>query len=373
VPTLRERFSSTLPELLQDIGRLVECESPTGDPDAVARSATTVAEVGEGRLGVAPETLSVNGVTHLSWTFGVGPPRVLLLAHHDTVWPLGTLTHFPWSVTGGVARGPGCLDMKAGLAMALHALGSLENRDGVCLFVSGDEEAGSPSARPTYERLAPTLRAVLVTEPASDSGALKTSRAGVAHYELAVTGRAAHAGLDPENGVNATTEIASQVMALDELGRHSGVIVTPSVLRAGATTNTVPDTARLTVDVRAMHADAQAAVDRAITSLRTQDDRASLVVRRTLLVPPLEAARSDALFTLATSVAAEQGLASPERSTVGGGSDGNRLASLGVPTLDGLGAVGGGAHAEGEHVHVGSLADRTALLTGLLQRLQVAR
>src|SRR5690606_15072778 len=193
-------------DLVATIRTLVECESPTADHAAVARSADVVTAVGEALLGAAPERIVLDGGTHLRWRLG-DRTRVLVLAHHDTVWPLGTLERLPFAVAGGVLTGPGCFDMKAGLAMALHAIAGLDDRDGVTLLVTGDEEVGSPSSRGLIEDTARGARAALVLEASADGGALKLERKGVSLYEVVVAGLAAHAGLEPEKGVNATVEL----------------------------------------------------------------------------------------------------------------------------------------------------------------------
>src|SRR3569833_2200742 len=183
-------------DLLADARALIECESPSTDLAAVARSAEGVARVGAARRGVAPERIVLDGRTHLRWRLGTGPSRVLLLGHHDTVWPLGALADHPCTVEEGILRGPGCFDMKAGLVMAFHAAAGL---DGVTLLVTGDEELGSPSSRGLIEQEARAATAALVLEASAD-GALKTERKGVSLYEVRVAGRAAHAGLEPERG-----------------------------------------------------------------------------------------------------------------------------------------------------------------------------
>ena len=256
--------------VLDDLRELVECESPSADLAAVARSADVVARIGTARLGVAPEYVVVDGRTHLRWRLGTGPSRVLVLGHHDTVWPLGSLATHPWSVEGGVVRGPGCFDMKAGLAMAFHALADLDDRDGVTLLVTGDEEIGSPTSRALIEEEAREASAALVLEASADGGALKTARKGVSLYDVRVLGRAAHAGLEPELGVNATLELAHQALVVSALADPArGTTVTPTVMRAGTTTNTVPAEGSFAVDVRVRTPAEQERVDAALRSLRT--------------------------------------------------------------------------------------------------------
>ena len=360
-------MTPTLVDLLDDLRALVECESPSSDLEAVARSAEVVARVGTARLGVEPERIVLDGRTHLRWRLGGGAAPVLLVGHHDTVWPLGSLAARPFSVEDGVLRGPGCFDMKAGLAMAFHAAAGL---DGVTLLVTGDEELGSPSSRELIEDEARLAEAALVLEASADGGALKTERKGVSLYDVRVTGWAAHAGLEPERGTNATVELARQVLAVARLGdAAAGTTVTPTAARAGTTTNTVPAAGSLAVDVRVRTLAEQDRVDRAMRALVPVLPGAGVEVRGGPNRPPLEATASAALFERARAIAVRLGLPDLTCAAVGGASDGNFTAGVGTPTLDGLGAVGGGAHAEDEHVLVDALPGRTALLRALLEEL----
>ncbi|GAA4490932.1 M20 family metallopeptidase [Actinoallomurus oryzae] len=360
-------MTAALRDLLADARALIECESPSTDLAAVARSAEVVARVGAARLGVAPEQIVLDGRTHLRWRLGASPSRVLLLGHHDTVWPLGTLTDHPCTVEDGILRGPGCFDMKAGLVMAFHAAAGL---DGVTLLVTGDEEIGSPSSRELIEREARAATAALVFEASADGGAIKTERKGAAQYEVRVAGRAAHAGLEPHRGVNATLELAHQVLAVSELAdRTAGTTVTPTLARAGTTTNTVPAEGAFAVDVRARTVAEQERVDRAIRALRATVPGARVETTAGPSRPPLEAAASAPLYALLCRIATDRGLPEPARAAVGGASDGNLTAGVGTPTLDGLGAVGGGAHAADEHVLVEEMPARTALVRALVEQL----
>ena len=357
-------MTGSLDELLDDIRALVECESPSDDLEAVSRSADVVSAVGLARLGVAPERIVVEGRTHLRWRLGTGPSRVLLLAHHDTVWPRGTLARRPFSVSDGVLRGPGCFDMKVGLVMAFHAAAGLE---GVTVLVTGDEELGSPSSRELIEQEAAGVSAALVLEASADGGALKTERKGVSLYEVVLAGRAAHAGLEPEKGVNATLELAHQSLALAALADpDAGTTVTPTSARSGTTTNTVPAASRVAVDVRVRTVAEQDRVDAAVRALEPVLAGAGITVEGGPNRPPLEGRSSAALFERAVAVAASLGQPAPTSAAVGGASDGNVTAGVGAPTLDGLGAVGGGAHAEDEHVLVDHLVPRTQLLRALV-------
>ncbi|WP_239130353.1 M20 family metallopeptidase, partial [Actinoplanes nipponensis] len=364
------RMARRLPVLLADIEALVTCESPSSDPAALARSTELVAGLGERRLGRPPERVLAGGRTHLRWRFGPGPARVLLLGHHDTVWPLGSLATHPFAVTDGVLRGPGCVDMKAGLVLALHALAELGGPAGVTLLVTSDEELGSPSSRGLIEDEAAGCAAALVLEAAAAGGALKTERKGVSRYRLRVHGRAAHAGLEPERGVNATVELAHQVLALTALADPGrGTTVTPTLAEAGSSANTVPATAEVAVDVRVRDAAEQGRVDAALRSLRPVLPGARLELTGGPNRPPMAAPASAGLLRRAAQVARRLGLPEPIGAAVGGGSDGNFTAGIGTPTLDGLGAVGGGAHADDEHVLVDALPARAALIAGLIADL----
>jgi len=356
--------------MLDELAGLVQCESPSADRAALERSAATVAALGERLTGQAPELISDAGPTHLRWEFGSGPRQVLLVGHHDTVWPAGSLEDHPWSVTDGVARGPGCLDMKAGLVQMFHALSVLRDLDGVTVLVNGDEEVGSPTSAGLIEQAARRSAAALVLEMAADDGSLKTARKGVSLYEVQVTGRAAHAGLEPERGVNASVEAAHLVLALTELGDPAlGTTVTPTLLHAGTAANVVPARATLAVDARASSAAEQRRVDAALRDLVPVLPGAAVRAVPGPSCPPMEPAASAVLFATAQRLAGQLGLEPLRGAAVGGASDGNRTAGVGTPTLDGLGAVGGGPHADHEHVITATMPERAALLAALVAEL----
>ncbi|MFI8828218.1 M20 family metallopeptidase [Streptomyces sp. NPDC053431] len=360
--------------MLADLEELVTCESYSADHAAVARSARVVAAQGARLLGARPETVLTDGVTHVRWTFGT--PRVLLLGHHDTVWPIGSLKTHPWSLEQGIARGPGVFDMKAGLVQMFHALAALPSLDGVCVLVTGDEEVGSDTSRPLIEDLARRCAATFVLEPSAPGGALKTGRKGVSLYDITVHGRAAHSGLEPEKGVNAATELAHQILALSRIADSvtaatgPGTTVTPTLASAGTTANTVPARADLSVDVRVPSAAAQDAIDRLIRTLRPEHPGARLHVAGGPNRPPLDPEASHGLFALAGDIAARLGLDPLRQAAVGGASDGNYTAGAGCPTLDGLGAVGDGAHADHEHVVTATMPARARLLAHLVGAMQ---
>lgn len=366
-----------LPDLLADLRRLVECESPSVDLAAVTRSADLIAEIGTARLGISPERVEIDGCSHLRWRFGAGPNRIIILAHHDTVWPLGSLASHPWSIDGGVIRGPGTLDMKAGLVQAMYALSALRDRGvdlaGVCLLVTGDEEIGSPTSQVLIENEARGCAACFVLEGAGPGGTLKTGRKGTSTYRIEVGGRAAHAGAEPEKGINAAVQMAQLILAIAELGvpvlgaPDLGTTVTPTVAGAGTTTNTVPAAAFVTVDVRARTQAEQDRVHGAMLALRPTLPGAMLTVLGEPNRPPMEVTSGAELFGRAVALARRDGLGELVQISVGGASDGNFTAAIGVPTLDGLGAVGGGAHADDEHILLAELLPRTALLAALIQ------
>lgn len=358
--------------MVDELAALVACESPSGDTTATAACAGTVAEIGAGWLGAGPEVLEVEGRTHLLWSYG-STPRVVVLGHFDTVWPLGTLARWPFSIEEGRATGPGVFDMKAGVLIAFMSLSRLAQRDGLRLLLTSDEEIGSPTSRALIEETSRGAEAALVLEPGVGT-AVKTGRKGVSMYRLEVRGRAAHAGLEPERGVNAAVELAHQVIALERLGDATlGTTVTPTTAAAGTTTNTVPELAYVDLDVRAFTEDEQARVDERVRTLEAVLPGAALSVSGGVNRPPLDPAGSKELFSVACSVADELGQGPLEGATVGGASDGNFTAALGVATLDGLGAVGGLAHAEGEWADLAALPDRIDLVTALTGRLLSTR
>ena len=279
------------------------------------------------------------------------------------------MARWPFEVTDGRATGPGAFDMKAGLVQGLHALSLADSLDGVAVLVTTDEEIGSPTSRTLIEASARGARAALVLEP-SASGALKSARKGVSNYELVAHGRAAHAGLEPEKGVNAVLELAHQLLTLNALAADAaGATITPTLVSAGTTRNTVPAMAVAAIDVRVTTDADQDRIDAALRRTAAVLPGARLELRGGPNRPPLAASASADLVVRARRLAHDLGLAEPADVHVGGGSDGNFTAGIGVPTLDGLGAVGDGAHAEGEHVEVAAMPERGALVHGLVHEL----
>ncbi|MEU1507657.1 M20 family metallopeptidase [Kitasatospora sp. NPDC005748] len=354
-------------EMLKDLRTLVEVESPSRDLDALKASAEAVAGVVESRLGGRAVLVGTDAGPHVHWSGG-GEPKVLILGHHDTVFPLGTLRRRPFTVEGGHATGPGVFDMLGGLVQAVHGLAALDDLSGVEILVTADEEVGSGSSRALIEERARACGAVLVFEGAADGGALKTGRKGCGTFEVSVVGRASHAGLEPEAGVNALVEAAHQVLDIAALGRPEvGTTVVPTVASAGTLDNVVPAGATVTVDVRVESAGEKERIEAAFAALTPHLDGARITVRGSVGRPPMPASASAELFALA-----ERLLPGVGSMRVGGGSDGNFTAALGIPTLDGLGAVGGGAHADHEYLEVASMAERADLVAGLVTAIRNA-
>jgi glutamate carboxypeptidase len=372
-PGLVEKLRPRLDEMTSQLDDLVSCESPSDDPDLLARCGALVAELGVGLLGTEATPVEVQGRTHLVWRLGTAP-SVVLIGHYDTVWPAGTIERWPFSVdSSGRASGPGVFDMKAGIVQMFHALSvvppALLAPGGVAVVLTADEELGSQTSRRLIEETALGATAALVMEP-SARGALKVARKGTSMYQIHAVGRSAHAGLEPEKGVNAAVELAHQTLAVGRLGRPDlGTTVTPTVVSAGSTTNTVPASGVLHVDVRATEPVEQQRVDAEIRRLRPVLPDSRLKVEGGVNRPPLDRAVSSSLMALAVSVAQQLGLGPLRGVAVGGASDGNFTAGMGIPTLDGLGADGDGAHAEGEYALVGAMPERAALLAGLVAEL----
>ncbi len=369
------------PLLLSRLQQLVRQESPSenkaavnGAGDLVARWALAMG----GRLRRYPhkqhgDSLLIRFAPADAAARRLSP--VLLLGHLDTVWPVGTLARMPWRVTRDRIAGPGVFDMKAGVCMALAALGLLQSESAltqpVWLLLHGDEEIGSPASRSVTEAVASKSRAVFVLEPAQGpGGAYKTARKGVGHYRLLVQGVPAHSGVDFERGHSAVLELARQLIQLAGFTDPSrGITVNPGVISGGTLSNVIAGEAWAEIDVRVAHAADAARIDRQFRRLRAFDKACSLTITGGLNRPPMvRSPATAALFLQARALALDLGLNLEEAAT-GGGSDGNFTAALGLPTLDGMGAVGGGAHALDEHVLRAHLAPRIALLAAMLRQL----
>jgi glutamate carboxypeptidase len=368
-----------LEETLDLIRRLVECETPSGDAARIERFVELLASELDGAARI--RKLRGGGFgPHLRCEFHLGAGRkdgqILLLGHSDTVWPAGTLARRPFRQSKGRLWGPGVFDMKAGIAIAIEAVRVLAAlgrpvRRRIVLLLNSDEEVGSLTSRTLIEKEACRSVAVLVLEPATGlEGKLKTARKGVGVYTLRVQGRAAHAGVDFTAGANAVLELARQIQRVAGFTRLSrGLTVSPNVVRGGQRSNVIPDEAVAEIDVRVLRLADADDLDARLRALKPYDSRCRIEITGGLNRPPMERSSDTVkLFRLARELAAEIGV-KLEESTSGGGSDGNFTAALGVPTLDGLGAVGEGAHAENESVLVERIPERVALLAGLLEQL----
>lgn len=378
--SVREHLEPRRNEMVDLLRRLVEIETPSDHPPGLQRMGEELSSL----------FATLGSLDHREDNPERGPSLVvavegaaaaerpaLALCHYDTVWPLGTLERIPFSVDAqGIARGPGCFDMKAGIVVLYFALLALREagrqpRRPLRILFNPDEEIGSAGSRPLIERLARESEVVYVLESPLPGGTLKTARKGVGMYRLQVEGRAAHAGVEPQKGISALQELAQQIIALHALNDYAaGTTVNVGVARGGTRRNVVAAAAEAEIDVRvATQAEAER-VDAAIRGLRSTLDGAVLRVEGGLNRPPME--RSEAVGRLverARAIAAGMGVTSLGEGSTGGGSDGNFTAALGVPTLDGLGAEGEGAHAAHEHVLVESLPRRAALLAGLLAEM----
>ncbi|MDP9263595.1 MAG: M20 family metallopeptidase [Acidobacteriota bacterium] len=365
--------------MLQTLRELVERESPSHDKAAVDRLGEFVAaefqRVG-GQVIIHPASPAGDNLqVEFPAKAGGGPP-VLLLGHLDTVWEIGTLSAMPFEVRDGRAWGPGAFDMKSGITQMIYALAALRELRGslkrrVTVLLNSDEEVSSESSRGLIEGLAQRSAAVLVCEPAHGlEGAVKTSRKGVGQYVLRVTGKAAHAGLDYEKGASAIAELAQQITHLEKFtDLKRGVTVNVGVIRGGTRTNVIAGEAVAEVDVRIQRPGDARALARKFRSLKPFDRRCRLEVSGGIERPPMPRSPAVArLYGLAKGVARSLGMDLRE-AAVGGGSDGNFTAALGIPTLDGLGGVGEGAHAKHESVLIAELPRRAALLAGLIEAI----
>ncbi len=350
---------ATLIEWLRD---LVEVETPSGDTPGLDEGFIVLSAQVERAFGRQPTVGHVSGTPYL-YLPALARPSVLVVGHLDTVWPRGTLAEIPFTVTDGVARGPGVLDMKAGLVIASAAVAQCAVSEHVGLLVTGDEEIGSPIGRSLVEQHCADYRAVFVPEAAASGGAVKVGRKGVSIYRLSLLGREAHAGLEPERGLNTTVEMGALIGDLvalqdDELG----TTVTPTKATSGVTGNTIPAEAVLHVDVRAWTMAELERVDTAIRSRVLRISGIEMLIHGGINRPPMDPEKSVELVEIAKQAAVRAGMDALQTARVGGGSDASFSAALGIPTLDGVGACGEGAHARHEWVDISSLSLRARWL-----------
>jgi glutamate carboxypeptidase len=353
--------------MLAAIEALVRCESPTEDIAACQNVVRLASDIATRVLGTPAQIKEIKGRPVFWW--GASQPEILLLAHLDTVWPHGSYQPL-WEVNGDVVRGPGVFDMKAGFVQALFALKDIDGAaDRVALVATTDEETGSFASRELIMELSAAAKAVLVLEASLD-GKVKTGRKGTAMYKVTVHGLASHAGLEPEKGVNATVEIAHVILQLAALENNEhGTTVVPTLLKSGNSANTVPDQAVLEIDARSFAQSEIERVDAAIKSLKATVSGARLEITGGLNRPPLQPASTKALYEQIEEVAKSIGMAPLGCAEVGGASDGNFAAAAGAQVLDGLGAVGGGAHAPSEWLSLKSIEERSALLHAFIKDL----
>ncbi|MEI6298962.1 MAG: M20 family metallopeptidase [Actinomycetota bacterium] len=359
----------SLDAMLADLEALVSCESPSRDIERLQTHAQLLSGLMERMLGSAPTLIDSPVGPHIHWRGG-NDPKVLILGHHDTVHPAGTLSRLPFAVRDGIATGPGVFDMKAGIVQAIYAVASLEDSSHVEILLSADEEIGSQASRALIEERAIACGSVLVLEPSADGGALKIGRKGTGTITLSIEGRASHAGLEPEKGINSLVELATLIPQIVAIADESmGTTVTPTLASAGTADNVVPALTTCAVDVRVAVPSEKPRVEAAFAALCLQHPEARLVVSGQIGRPPMHESAAAGLFPIAVAVANRIGINTIQGVVVGGGSDGNFTAAVGVETLDGLGAVGGGAHGDAEHVVVATMPQRAALLAGLCQEL----
>lgn len=365
---LPEADSANLPAMLTTLRALVECESPTSDL-ASAFAVTELAQALADDWLPTPARVEIHSGRPI-WRWGPDQPKILLIGHLDTVWPIGTLSTIPFAINDDRITGPGVFDMKVGIVQGWAAIkeSGITESSGVGMLLTTDEETGSHASRELISQSITKAKAVIVLEP-SLNGALKTRRKGTSNYLVRFHGVASHAGLDPERGVNALVAAAELILATQQWGdKGLETSVTPTVSASGTTTNTVPDLAEVHIDVRAWNRTEQERVDhlvRAFASTLPVTIRIIGGIDR----PAMESAMSAELFTLASLTNRELGYPDLTECAVGGASDGNLTAAAGIPTIDGMGAVGDGAHADFEWASISAIPHRTELLAKMLIKL----
>ncbi len=379
-PELADRlryFEERRDAMVETTRQLVELESPSDNKSAVDRLGSLLAGRFE-KLGGHSKFHKVQDFgNHLQVDFPGrrGGKPVLLLGHFDTVYPMGTLQNMPCKITDGKLSGPGALDMKSGIAMMLHAIEALRDWHSdalprpVTVLLVTDEEVGSDSSRRITESVARNSAAVLVLEPSfGNKGAIKTARKGVGEYVIEVTGIAAHSGLDFEKGESAILELARQILEVPKLiDKKRGLTLNVGLVKGGTRVNVIPDSASATLDVRVTSMKDAAQIEKQLRSLKPFNKKCKVAIKGGVNRPPMERNKGvSALFDQASTIAKQLGW-KLEEAAVGGGSDGNFTAGLGIPTLDGMGGVGDGAHAIHEFILTSELPRRTALLAQMIK------
>jgi glutamate carboxypeptidase len=366
---LRANLDLRTAQMVEHVKQFVNIESPSNEPEMLQRSAEFLAKVMTEVLGKAPQIIASDKGPHVHWK-GSDDTKVLIVGHHDTVFPKGTVAKRGFSIDGDIARGPGIFDMKAGIIQAIYGLSEIREACGAEILITSDEEIGSYASRELIEARAKATGNVLVFEPSGNGDALKIARKGVGTFVVDIAGRASHAGLEPEKGINALMELAAQVQAIAAIAQPEiGTTVTPTIATAGTTENVVPAAAQITVDVRVNVVSEKARVETAFSALQPTVAGATISVSGTINRPPMHESAATALYAVAQSVATGIGISDLQGIAVGGGSDGNFTAAIGVPTLDGLGACGGGAHADSEYIKISKMGERAALAAAITRAL----
>ena len=366
---LRANLDARTAQMLEHVKQFVNTESPSNEPELLQTSAEFLAKVMTEVLGKAPEIIASEKGPHVHWK-GSDDTKVLIVGHHDTVFQKGTVAKRGFSVDGDIARGPGIFDMKAGIIQAIYGLSEIREAYHAEILITSDEEIGSYASRALIEERAKATGNVLVFEPSGNGDALKIARKGVGTFRVDIAGRASHAGLEPEKGINALVELAAQVQKIVAIAQPEiGTTVTPTIASAGTTENVVPAAAQITVDVRVNVVSEKARVESAFSALQPTVSGATISVSGSINRPPMHESASTTLYAVAQSVAQGIGITNLQGIAVGGGSDGNFTAAIGVPTLDGLGACGGGAHAETEYIKVSKMGERAALAAAITRAL----
>ncbi len=366
---LRANLDARTTQMLEHVKQFVNTESPSNEPELLQTSAEFLAKVMTEVLGKAPEIIASDKGPHVHWK-GSDDTKVLIVGHHDTVFQKGTVAKRGFSVDGDIARGPGIFDMKAGIIQAIYGLSEIREAFHAEILITSDEEIGSYASRALIEERAKATGNVLVFEPSGNGDALKIARKGVGTFRVDIAGRASHAGLEPEKGINALVELAAQVQKIVAIAQPEiGTTVTPTIASAGTTENVVPAAAQITVDVRVNVVSEKARVESAFSALQPTVSGATISVSGSINRPPMHESASTTLYAVAQSVAQGIGITNLQGIAVGGGSDGNFTAAIGVPTLDGLGACGGGAHAETEYIKVSKMGERAALAAAITRAL----
>jgi glutamate carboxypeptidase len=377
VKALLDYCQAELRPMLACLRRAVEIESPSNSKPGIDRLARFIAREFRqcaGKVHLVEHPVAGSAVSAEFWASKLNPKPILLLGHLDTVWEIGTLAQMPFRVRGGQAFGPGIYDMKSGIVIGLWAIRALQAlrispAGPIHFFLNSDEEVSSVAFRKVILAEAQSARAVLVLEPAAAGGALKTARKGVGEFKITVHGRSAHAGVNPAGGVNAISELTRQLFRVEAMAHpRQGLTINIGRVEGGTRSNVVPERATAWIDVRIPRLRDRAVIERRVRRLKPCHPEARLEIEGGINRPPMEREMAAALFRKARALGRAMGMDLTEAST-GGGSDGNFTAALGIPTLDGLGAVGDGAHARHEHILIRELPRRAALLAGLLATL----